>query len=167
LIPSILMIIIVMGTSGSGKSTVGKRLANVLRWTFVDADAYHSPANIQKMSRGIPLTDADRLPWLMELRGHVRRWLEEGKNVVMACSALKAAYRDLLFVDKRQMRLVYLKGSYDLFRHRVTHRPHHYMPEELLQSQFEILEEPADALTVNAEKPPDMLVQDIRSGLQI
>ncbi|HJU03604.1 MAG TPA: gluconokinase [Nitrospiraceae bacterium] len=161
------MIIIVMGTSGSGKSTVGKRLANVLRWTFVDADAYHSPANIEKMGHGIPLTDEDRLPWLMELRGHVGRWLEEGKNVVLACSALKAAYRDLLMADQKQMQLVYLKGSYELFRDRMLHRQHHYMPEELLRSQFEILEEPADALTVDAEGPPEVLVQNIRTGLQI
>jgi gluconokinase len=161
------MIIIVMGTSGSGKSTVGKRLANVLRWTFVDADVYHSPANIQKMSHGTPLTDVDRLPWLLELRGHIGRWLEEGKNVVIACSALKAAYRDLLLADKEQMRLVYLKGSFELFRDRIAHRQRHYMPEELLQSQFDILEEPVDALTVSAEELPDTVVRNIRAGLKI
>ena len=132
------MIIVVMGTSGSGKSTVGERLATDLHWTFVDADAFHSPSNIQKMSQGTPLTDEDRLPWLRELRGHVERWLHDRKNVVLACSALKASYRDLLIADKEQMRLVYLKGSFELFHSRIARRRHHYMPEELLQSQFDI-----------------------------
>ena len=161
------MIIVVMGVSGSGKSTVGSRLANALHWTFVDADAFHPPSNIQKMSRGIPLTDADRLPWLEELRGHVLRWLQDGQNVVLACSALRASYRDLLFVDNARMRLVYLKGTFDLFHDRMARRRHHYMPEELLHSQFEILEEPENALTLDAQTVPDLLVQQIRSGLAV
>ncbi|MGH7230867.1 MAG: gluconokinase [Nitrospiraceae bacterium] len=161
------LIIVVMGVSGSGKSTVGDRLANALHWTFVDADAFHPPANIQKMSRGTPLTDADRLPWLRELRGHVQRWLKDEQHVVLACSALKAAYRDILFGDPKRMRLVYLKGTFKLFHDRISRRRHHYMPEELLQSQFEILEEPAEALTVDAQEPPDTLIQKIRSGLKI
>jgi gluconokinase len=114
------MIIIVMGVSGSGKSTIGERLANALHWTFVDADTFHPPANIDKMSRGIPLIDTDRLPWLLRLRKLIDGWLDEGRNVVLACSALKSAYREILMGNTTQTRLVYLKGAMTLFEERMV-----------------------------------------------
>ena len=161
------MIIIVMGVSGSGKSTIGNRLANALQWTFVDADTFHPPSNIEKMSLGIPLTDADRTPWLHTLRDLIDHWLKDSRNVVLACSALKHAYRDKLLMDKKRMRVVYLKGTFELFRERVIRRRHHYMPDELLESQFNILEEPVDAVTVEANNPPDIIVQKILAGLHL
>lgn len=161
------MVIIVMGVSGAGKSTVGRRLARDLHWDFVDADTFHSPANIEKMSRGLPLTDADRLPWLWNLRHAVTRWLEEQRNVVLACSALKSSYREILMLDRERVSLVYLKGTYEVFEERLSHRQHHFMPNELLQSQLEILEEPRDAVIMNAEQPPEKMVQQIRAKLKL
>jgi gluconokinase len=161
------MIIIVMGVSGSGKSTIGDRLANALQWTFVDADTFHPPSNIEKMSRGIPLTDTDRAPWLHTLRDLIVRWLKDSRNVVLACSALKHAYRDMLVMDKKRVKVVYLKGTFELFRERMIRRRGHYMPEEMLESQFDILEEPVGAVIVEADNPPDIIVQKILTGLHL
>ena len=161
------MIILIMGVSGSGKSTIDRRLAMALTWTFVDADAFHPPANVDKMRQAIALTDADRHSWLLALREEIVSWLRDGRQVVLACSALKAAYRRLLLIDPSHMKLVYLKGSFDLFRKRLSRRPRHFMPEELLASQCEILEEPPDALMIDAEDPPEAIVQRIRSSLMV
>jgi gluconokinase len=142
-------------------------LANALRWTFVDGDAFHPLSNIDKMSHGIPLTDADRLPWLLVLRQSIDRWLQEDRNVVLACSALKASYRKILMEGTVQTKLVYLKSTYGLLQGRIAQRRHHFMPEELLGSQINILEEPTDAITVDAVEPPEKIIEQIRTHLKL
>jgi gluconokinase len=159
------MIIIVMGVSGSGKSTIGAILAHALGWDFVDADSFHPPANIDKMSRGMALSEHDRAPWLASLRGEILQWLAHDRPVILACSALRASYRRLLMVDPKRMRLVYLKGSADVLKARLSLRRHHFMSPELLASQLNILEEPSDAITVNIDQPPDAIVREVRLAL--
>lgn len=144
-----LMIILIMGTTGSGKTTVGSLLAARLAWEFADADDYHPPANVAKMRQGIPLTDADRAPWLQALHDRIVRWNAEGRNVVLACSALKQSYRDELLVSSA-VKLVYLKGSYELFSRRIQSRHGHFAPIGILAGQFRDLEEPSDAITIDA-----------------
>ncbi|WP_363319238.1 gluconokinase [Microcoleus sp. PH2017_01_SCD_O_A] len=151
----------VMGVSGSGKTTVGKLLAESLNWDFSDADDFHPPGNIEKMSRGIPLEDADRLPWLLHLQGTIDRWLLENKNVVLACSGLKASYREMLFRDKQRMKIVYLKGDFELFAARLKTRENHYMKADLLSSQFATLEEPENAIIIDASQPLEVIVRQI------
>jgi gluconokinase len=159
------MIVMVIGVSGSGKTTVGKLLAQSLNWDFSDADDFHPPGNIEKMSQGIPLEDADRLPWLLHLQSTIDRWLLENKNVVLACSALKASYRKMLFRDKQQMKIVYLKGDFDLFATRLKTRENHYMKVDLLSSQFATLEEPEDAIIIDASQPLEVMVRQIENHL--
>ncbi|MEG3985940.1 gluconokinase [Microcoleus sp. S28C3] len=159
------MITIVMGVSGSGKTTVGKLLAQSLNWDFSDADDFHPSANIEKMSRGIPLEDADRLPWLLQLQAAIDRWLLENKNVVLACSALKASYREILCRDPQRMKIVYLKGSFQLLSARLASRENHYMKADLLLSQLDTLEEPQDAIIIDASQPLDIIVRQIRNHL--
>ena len=142
------MIIVVMGVSGSGKSTVGSQLAIELGWMFFDADNLHNEANRNKMSLGIPLTDDDRSTWLTSLRELIQKSIKSETSIILACSALKESYRALLNVDE-QVKFVYLKGSYAEIESRMKHRAGHFMPVKLLKSQFETLEEPRDALTVN------------------
>lgn len=161
------MIILVMGVSGSGKTTVGQLLAKSLNWEFCDADALHPPANIDKMSRGIPLDDLDRKPWLERLQQAIAQWLQENKNMVLACSALKAAYRQLLLQDKERIKLVYLKGDDQIIQERLRTRPHHYMPPDLLQSQLDTLEEPFEAIYIDISQPPEVIVQEIITKSQI
>ncbi|MEH1906912.1 gluconokinase [Nostoc sp.] len=169
------MIIIVMGVSGSGKSTIGKLLADSLEWEFSDADAFHSPENVEKMRRGIPLSEADRMPWLQDLQTAIKHWLEENKNVVLACSALKDSYRQFLMLDSDRtanansdrIKLVYLKGSYELIQMRLQERHNHYMSEKLLNSQFYTLEEPLDSISMDIAQPPQLIVQNIRTALGI
>ncbi len=160
------MIIVLMGVSGAGKTTVGCALAQNLSWRFADADDFHSAANVAKMHAGIPLTDEDRAPWLQSLREAIAGWLACGENVVLACSALKASYRDILQVDS-QVKFVYLHASFDLIAGRLALRQGHYMNPHLLRSQFEALEEPGNTLTVDASLPPMSIVDDIRSALGI
>jgi gluconokinase len=160
------MIIVLMGVTGAGKTTVGKALADELHWRFADADDYHSAANIAKMHAGIPLTDEDRAPWLQALHDAVVGWLAAGENVVLACSALKAAYREQLLVSP-DVKLVYLRGSVELFAARLALRRDHFMNPELLRSQFETLEEPKDALTVDASLTIAQIVGEIRDQLQL
>lgn len=160
------MIIVVMGVSGSGKSTVGERLARHLGWPFYDGDDFHPAANVEKMSRGIPLTDEDRAGWLASLADLIRRRLAEGGSAVLACSALKQRYRDQLRVDA-SVHFVYLKGEFDLIRARMHGRRGHYMRPELLASQFAALEEPRDALTLDIARPPDELINQILAALQL
>lgn len=160
------MVIVVMGVAGSGKSTISTLLAQQLGWEFADADVYHPAANVEKMRNGIPLTDADRAPWLDALHSVIIDWIKQGTSAVLACSALKHAYRDKLRVDP-QVRVVYLKGSVELLARRLLERPGHYMKKEMLESQLATLEEPEDAVVVNATRTPEEIVQEIRRHLAL
>ena len=161
------MILIVMGVAGSGKTTVGQLLAKELSWTFRDADEFHPPTNIEKMSHGIALEDADRAPWLAAMRSTIEAWLQENRNAVLTCSCLKAVYRQTLLIDPARIRFVYLKGSFDLIDTRLRLRAHHFMKADLLKSQFAILEEPPEAIIVDLSDPPDVMVNKIREALNI
>jgi len=156
-----------MGPAGSGKTTVGKLLAAQLSWEFADGDDFHPPANVEKMSRSIPLTDEDRIPWLRSIREAMLQWQAQGKSAVIACSALKRSYRDLLGIrpNANDIRLVYLKGSYDLLLGRLHSRKGHYMKEQMLASQLADLEEPTDALAIDVAKSPQQIVSEIRKEL--
>jgi gluconokinase len=160
------VVIILMGVSGAGKTMVGRILATAVGYQFYDADDFHPPANTDKMSRGIPLDDADRQPWLETLGALVRRCLAEDTDAVLACSALKKAYRRYLLIDPH-VRLVYLKADQYLIRERLLQRRGHFMHPTLFESQFATLEEPQDALWVTAALSPKDLVATIRRQLQI
>jgi gluconokinase len=158
------VIIVVMGVTGAGKTTVGNLLAQQLGWQSADADSFHSPANVEKIRQGIPLDDADRAPWLAALRQAIENWVGEHKNVVLACSALKKSYRDELSVGD-EVKFVYLKGSYDLIYQRLRERHGHFASETILASQFADLEEPDDAFTVDIDQSPEQIVAAIKQGL--
>ena len=153
-----------MGTTGAGKTTMGTMLAAQLNWQFADADGFHPPANIEKMSHGIPLNDADRAPWLAAMRKAILEWIAVGKNVILACSALKRAYREELR-PSLEVKIVYLKGSYALFAERIRRRHGHFAGEGILAGQFADLEEPVDAIMVDAAKSPEETVAEIRKQL--
>jgi gluconokinase len=161
------MVIVVMGPTGSGKTTIGSLLAARLGWAFVDADEFHSAANKDKMHRGIPLTDADRLPWLQSIHDQIERWLAEKRSVVLACSALKQSYRNLLWSGSSDIRLIYLKGSYDLIYQRLLARKGHFANEHILAGQFADLEEPADAITVDIGPSPEEIVDELCARLKL
>jgi gluconokinase len=160
-----------MGSAGSGKTTVGTLLAAKLSWKFADGDDFHSPANIEKMSRGVALTDEDRLPWLQSIHDAMLRWQVQGQNVILACSALKRSYRELLGItpNVRGLRLVYLKGTYDLLRGRLHSRKGHYANEQLLASQLADLEEPTEteAITFEAARSPEEIALEIQKRLAL
>jgi len=158
------VVIVVMGVSGSGKTTVGSQLAQQLGWRFADADDYHSSGNVEKMRSGIPLTDADRAQWLHTLRSLISGWIAAQKNAVLACSALKQTYREYLRVDE-VIRLVYLKASENLLSQRLLERQGHYMKRQMLESQLATLEEPNDAIVINANGTPENIVGEIRKDL--
>ena len=158
------MIVIIMGTTGAGKTTIGTMLATQLNWQFADADTFHPLANIEKMSHGIPLTDADRAPWLEAMHKAILEWIAAGKNVVLACSALKRAYRDKLRPSP-EVEIVYLKGDYALFAERIRHRHGHFAGEQILAGQFADLEEPTDAITIDAAHSTEEIVAEIRERL--
>ncbi|MFD2183413.1 gluconokinase [Rhodoplanes azumiensis] len=158
------MIVVLMGVSGSGKTTIGTLLAARLGCGFSDADSFHPPANVEKMRAGIALSDDDRRPWLAALRQAIEDWEAQGLDQVLACSALKRAYRDIL-APHGDVVFVYLKGSADLIARRLAGRTGHYMNPALLDSQFATLEEPADAVTVDIAKPPDAIVTAILAAL--
>lgn len=149
-----------MGVSGSGKTTVGRLLARHLGWTFLDADDLHPPANVAKMQRGEPLSDADRAPWLDALAAALTERLQRGERSVLACSALKQSYRDRLRVDER-VRFVHLHADPELLRRRLTQRAGHFFAPGLLDSQLDTLEPPKDVPTVDAALPPEVLVREI------
>ena len=158
------MIVIVMGVVGAGKTTVGRMLADQLHWEFADADDFHPPSNVEKIRDGIPLTDADRKPWLDLLHQAITQWIATGKSVVLACSALKASYRSKLKVSQ-EVRFVFLKGSAALIAERLHERHGHFAGESILASQLADLEEPEDALTINISSSPHQIVEEIRKGL--
>jgi gluconokinase len=153
--------IILMGVSGCGKTSVGKGLSKALGWPFYDGDDYHSQTNIEKMAQGIPLNDDDRQPWLKKLHGLIIDHLETNQSLIVACSALKATYRNILKGDREEVDFVHLKGSFDLISTRMRKRSEHYMRADMLRSQFADLEEPEDAFTISIEKPVAQIVKEI------
>ena len=161
------MVILIMGVAGSGKTTIGRRLATVLGWPFADADDFHSAANIAKMSAGHPLDDTDRAPWLAALRTFIDGCLARGENAVLACSALKSSYRDELTAGRDQVKLVHLDGSRELLLARLAGRTGHYMKAAMLDSQLAALEPPATALILDIRHPPDVLVDEIRRAYHV
>jgi len=156
---------IVMGVSGCGKSSVGKALADSLGWNFYDADDFHPPENVAKMASGIPLEDSDRAPWLVSLHDMISSSLTANKPGVLACSALKERYRKQLLNGNDGVQIVYLKGSYDLIWSRMEKRTDHYMKPHMLKSQFDALEEPSNALTIDISMPVEDIVEKIISDV--
>jgi carbohydrate kinase (thermoresistant glucokinase family) len=158
-----------MGVSGSGKTTIGEGVAAQLGWDLVEGDKFHPPANIAKMSRGIPLDDADRLPWLRAIATAIDEHLAVGKSAVVACSALKRAYRDILIGPRTNVPLVYLQGSRELIGQRMAARKAHFMPPALLDSQFATLEEPGadeNPIVAHVGPSPAVIVEEVITQLR-
>jgi gluconokinase len=163
------VIVIIFGVSGAGKTTIGRLLAQELGWQFYEADDFHPKANIDKMRHGVPLTDEDRWPWLERLRKLIKQSLSQGENAVLACSALKEKYRRHLRINDN-VKLIFLRGDYELIANQMQKRREHFMKPELLQSQFADLEAPRAGervLVVELGRQPAELVQEIKSELQI
>jgi gluconokinase len=163
-------VVIFMGVSGCGKSTIGALLAARLRWEFEDADWLHPAANVEKMHSGIPLTDEDRWSWLDAVAAWIDRCRHSRRHGVVACSALKRAYRDVLIGDRADVRLVYLKGDEELIARRIAARHEHFMPRGLLHSQFETLEEPGsdeNPVVVSIEPRPEQIVGQVLAALNM
>ena len=158
--------VILMGVAGSGKSTVGVSLAKRLGCSFLDADAFHPSANVEKMKNGIPLDDEDRVPWLQRLRGELQERLASGASVVLGCSALKESYRKILGEGSSQIDFVFLDVDQVTLMERLGKRKDHFFPKELLESQFAALERPADAIVVDARRPLEDVVEQILSALK-
>lgn len=160
------MVILIMGATGAGKTTVGTLLAQKLRWTFLDADDFHSPENRRKMHLGIALTDADRLPWLTAIHEELLRRTGAGENIVLACSALRQSYRELLSANLN-IALVYLRGTPEELHHNLATRGHHFAGESLVPSQLATLEEPANAHVEDIAQPPGQIVANILASLKL
>ncbi|QYM78639.1 DUF5069 domain-containing protein [Horticoccus luteus] len=158
------IVIVLMGVSGSGKTTVGLKLASALGWSFRDADEFHSPANIAKMSAGTPLDDDDRAPWLAAIRAYIEAALSRGENTIVTCSALKDSYRHVIVADPARVKLVHLTGDFALLLARMSERHGHFMKADMLQSQIATLELPDHALTLNVAQTPAELVAQIRTA---
>lgn len=161
------MVVIVMGVAGSGKTTIGQQLATELGWKFADADGFHPPANVAKMSAGIPLDDADRAPWLAAIRLYIDTRLERKENAVVTCSALKEKHRAALIGNPEAEKLVYLRGTRDLLQQRISGREGHFMKPAMLDSQLAALEEPANALVIDIAQSPAQIVAAIRASLGV
>lgn len=161
------MIIVMMGISGSGKTTVGQLLANRLGWPFYDGDDFHPQTNIDKMRRGQALTEEDRIPWLAALHAAVDNLLARNESAVVACSALTRFDREQLLRGDRGVQLVYLHADYALLHQRLEARHGHFFHADLLASQFATLEEPTDVFTVSAADPPEQIVGEIVKGLNL
>lgn len=164
------MVIVVMGVSGCGKTTVAEKLSKHLRWPYAEADTFHPTSNVEKMRAGTPLTDDDRWPWLDAMRGWIDSTRAEGKRCIVTCSALKRAYRDRLAKGRDDVRIVHLEGTYDLIASRLLARRHEYMPASLLKSQFDILEAPGEdenPLVLPIDRDPDDLVREILAKLNL
>jgi gluconokinase len=162
-------VIVMMGVSGSGKTTVAVKLAEQLGWQMLEGDKLHPPANVEKMKAGTPLDDNDRWPWLRAIADVVDNWRAEGVSGVVACSALKRSYRDMLVGSRPNVLLVYLQGSHDLIAARMAARHGHFMPTALLDSQFATLEEPTEAehpIVVSIAPPPDAIVAAVIEKLK-
>jgi len=156
--------LVVMGVSGSGKTTIASRVAERLHWTFEDGDKFHPKSNVEKMSAGHPLTDEDRWPWLNAIADEIERVCKAGGHAVIACSALKRAYRDVLVRGRDDVRMVYLSGTQDLIARRLALRKNHFMPSGLLESQFKTLQAPGadeNPVTVSIDASVDAIVDDI------
>jgi gluconokinase len=161
------MIVILMGVTGTGKTTVGKLLAGRTGWPFHDADDFHAPASVEKMRSGIPLTDDDRWPWLDRLNAVLRAAQAQGESAILGCSALKQRYRDRLQQGLEQVRWVFLEGDIEPIRARLQARKGHYMNPALLQSQFDALEPPRDALNIDIDEEPAVLAGRVLKGLHL
>src|ERR1700720_4632022 len=162
--------LVVMGVSGSGKSTIADKLAERLNWTYEDGDKFHPASNVAKMSAGHPLTDEDRWPWLQAIADEIDRLCRAGQRAVIACSALKRAYRDILVHGRSDVRIIYLQGTQELIANRLAARKNHFMPSGLLDSQFKTLEPPdprENPVTVSIDAPVDTIVDDIVRGLRL
>jgi len=155
------MILIMMGVSGSGKSTIGCLLSERLGWPFLDGDDFHPRANVEKMSKGIPLTDEDRCPGLDRLAELIADHLKKDQSMILACSALKQVYRTRLVVDPSKTLFIYLKGTYELILARMSERSGHYMKPHMLVGQLSTLEEPQDALTISIDQTPEQIVNSV------
>ena len=160
------MIAVLMGVSGSGKTTIGSALAERVGWPFLDGDDFHPPENVAKMKSGTPLTDEDRWPWLDRLNTELRAREARSESAVIACSALKQAYRDRLSRGLASWRLVFLHGSFELLRRRAEERKHRYMPASLLQSQFDTLEPPTEAIRIDVAEPLEKSLETIKAAMQ-
>jgi carbohydrate kinase (thermoresistant glucokinase family) len=161
--------LVVMGVAGSGKSTIGEALSQRLGWRYADGDSFHPPVNVAKMSAGQPLTDEDRWPWLKAIAAEIERCRQEGQHIIIACSALKKAYRDILVHSRDDIRMVYLNGSHDLVADRIGHRKGHFMPPGLLDSQFAALEPPSPderPIIVSIDASVEVIVEHILQQLQ-
>lgn len=156
-------VIVIMGVSGSGKSTIGAKLAQSLEWDYLEGDSFHSAANVEKMTAGVPLTDQDRAPWLQAIGDAVQALRQDGRCVVVACSALKHSYRELLRIDPDTVAFVYLQADFALLEERMKGRRGHFMKVDMLKSQLETLEPPHDALYVQASDPPEKLINQIKA----
>lgn len=160
------MVILLMGVSGVGKTTVGKALAQALHWKFADADEFHSATNVAKMRAGVALDDADRGPWLTALHDAIAGWVSARESVVLACSALKESYRQRLVISS-EVKVVFLNAEFGVIAKRMARRQDHYMNPELLGSQFATLERPKDGTVIDADQPVDDIVQAIRTAMHI
>ena len=159
------MVVLLMGVAGSGKTTIGRQLAADLGWKFADADDFHPPTSVAKMSAGIPLEDSDRAPWIAAIRLYIETRLERNEDAVVTCSALKEKHRAILLGGSPQVKLVYLRGTRELLWSRISSREGHFMKPAMLDSQLATLEEPAHALVIDIAQPPEKIIADLRQAV--